>query len=577
VDRPVRLLVLFLTGFLAVSGITAFQATIQPVKAQTQVVTSVFLSVSPNPSELDHRVTLSFRVEPAPPTPTDIFRDLDIYYDNKRVGYGYDTEPDGSQELNLNPGVVTGLVGIHTIKVKFPGQFFENGTVFYLPSENQITITVNPWSYAGNWTRKASMKVARFDLGVAVVNGKIYAIGGSTRSGGGGTRSGPLPVTGGVVGTNEEYDPTTDTWTTKAPMPTPRGDFATAVYQNKIYCIGGVGGVNEVYDPATDTWENKTSMPTPRGYIKGNVVNGKIYVIGGDSNKTINEVYDPETDSWSTAASMPTGSWGYASAVVNNKIYIIDSNLNQIYDVETDTWSLGASPPYFGYGAAGATTGVNASKRIYVLSCETGLTGRNIFNQIYGPNYDRWTYGAVPTLRLDFAVAVVNDRLYAIGGYTSSYPDGMMSFPYGPTIEPYNTNEQYTPVGYGTPDPSYVPPDTTAPEVKVVSPQNITYYTTDVALNFTVNEPVSLMRYELDGENAVEISGNTTLIGLSCGAHNLTVYASDVSGNKGTSEPIAFTVAEETPFPTVLVATASGVSATIIAVGLFVYFKKRKH
>ncbi len=52
------------------------------------------------------------------------------------------------------------------------------------------------------WTTKAPMQVARFGVGVAVVGGKIYVIGGSTRSGGGGTSDGPIPVTGGTVGTN---------------------------------------------------------------------------------------------------------------------------------------------------------------------------------------------------------------------------------------------------------------------------------------------------------------------------------------------------------------------------------------
>jgi hypothetical protein len=81
----------------------------------------------------------------------------------------------------------------------------------------------------------------------------------------------------------------------------------------------------------------------------------------------------------------------------------------------------------------------------------------------------------------------------------------------------------------------------------------------------------------LDGEATAEISGNTTLTGLSYGAHSLTVYATDASGNTGTSKTITFTIAEEPPFPTVLVATASGASATIIAIGLLVYFKKHKH
>ena len=77
------------------------------------------------------------------------------------------------------------------------------------------------------WASKASMQVARSGLGVAVVNGKIYAIGGADGS------------SAGFSSTNEEYDPTTDTWAFKAPMPTPRSDFGITVYENKIYCIGG--------------------------------------------------------------------------------------------------------------------------------------------------------------------------------------------------------------------------------------------------------------------------------------------------------------------------------------------------
>jgi N-acetylneuraminic acid mutarotase len=426
-----------------------------------------------------------------------------------------------------------------------------------------LIMPIKPVSAASpnTWVSKALMQVARSGLGVATVNGKIYAIGG-------------FVVNGVVTGANEEYDPTTDTWESKASMPTPRVHFATAGHKNKIYCIGGTDdGVNEVYDPATDTWETKTSMPTPRGFITANVVNGKIYIIGGDSNKTINEVYDPETDSWATAASMPTGSWGYASAVVNNRIYIIDSNLNQIYDVETDTWSLGASPPgRLGYGKAGLTTGVNALKRIYVIGEKVYY--QPALNQVYDPQNDRWTQGAaVPTYRGDFSVAVADDLLYAIGGYTIK---SVSINEYLKTNEMYEvtyyaTNEQYVPFGYGTPDPSY---DGTAPEVTVASPQNITYYTTEVALNFTVNETVFSMRYALDRENAVEISGNTTLTGLSYGERNLTVYATDASGNVGTSETITFTIAKQEPFPTTPVLIII-VAAIVLAGAGFLLHRKR--
>jgi N-acetylneuraminic acid mutarotase len=409
-----------------------------------------------------------------------------------------------------------------------------------------------------SWASKAPMHQARAGLGVAVVNGKIYAIGGNTWE-----KESAQHTTGGVVGTNEEYDPATDTWTFKASMPTPREAFAIAVCQNRIYCIDE--GVNEVYDPATDTWENKTPMPTARTGLQANVVNGKIHLIGGYPNKTLNEVYDPTTDTWTTKVPMPTEASGYAtsyaSAVVDNKIYIIDSNLNQIYDAETDTWSIGAPMPFSAiYTFAGATTGVNAPKRIYVFG--GGVT------RVYDPENDSWTAGVdVPTNRDCFGVAVVNDLLYVIGGFTQIYRDYPDDWMYGPSVTKYATNEQYTPFGYGT-----VPP-----VISVVSPEDQTYNATGVDLIFAVNKPAVWLGYSLDGQDNVTITSNTTLAGLSSGLHNITVYAKDAFENMGASETISFTVAKEPePFPTTLVAVASAVSVSVVGLGFLFYFKRSR-
>jgi hypothetical protein len=271
-----------------------------------------------------------------------------------------------------------------------------------------------------------------------------------------------------VTGSNEEYDPATDTWTYKAAMPTPRAVFAIAVYQNKIYCIGGktgenYTGVNEVYDPVTNMWETKTAMPTARSWLTANVVNGKIYLIGGYPDRTLNEVYDPATDDWTTKTPAPNSLiFGFdkpASAVINNKIYIIggisqDQNydLNQIYDTETDTWSYGSSPPSsVDGGAAVATTGVLAPKRIYVLGNSANLRQgeEQTFVRCYDPETDSWSLGAdVPTRRYNFGVAAVNDTLYAIGGHTYNFPGN---------FAPSAANEQYTPIGYIPEFPSWAP------------------------------------------------------------------------------------------------------------------------
>jgi N-acetylneuraminic acid mutarotase len=298
------------------------------------------------------------------------------------------------------------------------------------------------------WKSVASMPTARAQLGVAVVNGKIYVIGGSNNGPSGGP-SGPT-----LLNVTEEYDSVANTWTAKAQMPTARHSFGIAVYQNKIYCIGGSTNgprlaVNEVYDPATDTWETKTSMPTARGALSANAVNGKIYLMGGDPANTTNEAYDPSTDSWTTQAQIPIDAVYSESAVVNNKIYLFGGlssrNSTQIYDPETNTWTSGAPiPTGVAEGAAVATAGVNAPFRIYVVGGDTtyvrnGVTFGNVtdLNQVYDPESNTWSTGApLPTELQFFGLAAVNDTLYAIGGFPK-----LIGF--------LNTNYQYTPIGYG--------------------------------------------------------------------------------------------------------------------------------
>ncbi len=292
-----------------------------------------------------------------------------------------------------------------------------------------------------SWTTMEPMPTARAWLGVAVVDGKIYAIGGSYGSNG-----------------VEEYDPVTNTWSTKTPMPTPRIFFGIAVVENKIYIIGGDSGnwtagetltnVNEVYDPLTDTWETRTSMPTKRLGLSASVVDGKIYCIGGYFN--VNEVYDPATDSWTTKTPMPTAVSYHASAVVDNKIYIMGGavgvTLNQVYDPETDTWSNGA-PLTTGVdqAAAGVTAGDTATERIYVIGGKESLDGVNL-NQVYDPETDTWVAGpAMPTARFGLGVAVVGDSLYAIGGR-----EGWFGSPISAA------NERYTPADFIPEFPSWI-------------------------------------------------------------------------------------------------------------------------
>ena len=322
-----------------------------------------------------------------------------------------------------------------------------------------------------SWVSKAPMREGRTGVGLSVVNGKIYAIGGANQD--------------GFRATNEEYDPGTNTWTFKAPMPTPRSAFGIAVYQNKIYCIGGyipggATGTTEVYDPARNTWETEAPMPTPELNLQASAVNDRIYLIGGSPNGTLNQVYDPEKDAWSIAASAPTAVSSYASAVFNDKIYLTTSNLTQIYDTENNSWTLGTPAPLPAIlGSAAATTGVNSAKRIYLFGADADLpfwqlTTRKFTAQSYDPENDTWMVCTpLPTGRFDASAAVVGDQAYLIGGFTLEFPSDKLTLNAKYTYSA--SNDQYTPIGYGCPEstPSEKPGSFAASATDFVASQDI--------------------------------------------------------------------------------------------------------
>jgi N-acetylneuraminic acid mutarotase len=151
------------------------------------------------------------------------------------------------------------------------------------------------------WTALQPMTLPRNHLDTAYLDGKIYALGGSVGSCLGGWASN-VPM-------NETYDIGTNTWSTSAPMPTARSGIGAAVIDSKIYVIGGAGwvderggvfGTNEAYDPKSDNWVEETPMPTARhGFAKG-VLDGKLYAVSGNSLMNmmfsvmaLNEVYTP--------------------------------------------------------------------------------------------------------------------------------------------------------------------------------------------------------------------------------------------------------------------------------------------
>ena len=234
----------------------------------------------------------------------------------------------------------------------------------------------------GTWATLAPMPTARQELAVAVLDGKVFVIGGYDTSG----------ASTAVV---EVYDPASDTWRAAAPLPlatnhnaaavvdgvllafggtSPRvfaysaahdswseltpmrythgGTPAVAVIGGKLYVAGGTGpdmagNELELYDPKARAWQTLAPMGIPRNHTAGGTIHGKFYVVGGRGHplaSTALEVYDPSTRRWSPLAPMPTGRSGIGAGVGGGQLYVFGGEGPrlfgevEVYDAVTNLW-----------------------------------------------------------------------------------------------------------------------------------------------------------------------------------------------------------------------------------------------
>jgi len=218
-----------------------------------------------------------------------------------------------------------------------------------------------------SWTFKTDLPQELCGITACTVNNKIYVIGGASS----------IYGSGFVVDSVYEYDPLLDSWTRKSNIPIPIGMAVAAVVNEKIYIIGGAPfGWNTAYktvyeyNPATDIWTQKSDMPTARYLSSATEVDGKIYVFGGTPNISLTplsnvEAYDPVTDTWTTKSSMPTARWGLTVSAINGKIYAISgaaspssiSGAVEEYNPVLNTWTIKTSIPTPRWGLSACSIG----------------------------------------------------------------------------------------------------------------------------------------------------------------------------------------------------------------------------
>lgn len=270
------------------------------------------------------------------------------------------------------------------------------------------------------WTSGAPMITPRIGAAFGVIKGKVYVVSGATTS--------------AIVTNNEIYNVSKNTWTTGAPIPTARYVPASAVVGNILYVIGGcnsqcaVGGgaltTVEAYNPATNTWSEKSPIPVAIDSVYAVESKNIIYVVGGyvQGPGRVNTLYsyDPATDTWTQLASMNVGRSNPASGVLGGIIAAGGlgnggvTNDNEVYSTATNKWkTLAAMPTALTASCFGAISG-----KFYVAS-GTDNSGPNAAVQAYtGGTTKSWTTGlaSIPQAMVGPASAVVTGRLYCIGG-----------------------------------------------------------------------------------------------------------------------------------------------------------------
>ncbi|HKP38464.1 MAG TPA: kelch repeat-containing protein [Pyrinomonadaceae bacterium] len=305
-----------------------------------------------------------------------------------------------------------------------------NGSIYFAGGQDEShhlssVMTFTPCSDRGAWITKAPMPTSRSSSAIAEIHGTIYIAGGYT-----------APWIFHTV--TEAYDPANNTWSTKAPMPTARDITGTngAVVNGKMYVMGGNAkskgagfgfctDANEAYDPVTDTWSTRAPMPTARCHIAAVALNGLIYAVGGANTSgsirySTVEIYNPVTNSWTKGTPMPTERDQATAVVIDGILYVaggmkLSGALNTVeaFDPKTNRWTTKAPMPTPRFQHAAVV--IDGS--LFVVGGVNGLAFVPAVD-VFDPATNSWTtlLLPLPTARKQTAVVQINNSLFAIGG-----------------------------------------------------------------------------------------------------------------------------------------------------------------
>ncbi|XP_048774657.1 kelch-like protein 3 isoform X2 [Ostrea edulis] len=198
--------------------------------------------------------------------------------------------------------------------------------------------------YLDKWIKVASMNTPRAKLGMATLDGYIYAIGGYD-----GTSN---------LCSVEKYCPQTNRWTCVSQLSQPVARIVATSLNGYLYAAGGVADPSDHcmntfqrYSPIDDFWEQLAHMPTPRALSGLVSVKGVLYAVGGilDNSYASRELmsYDMEGDTWTLLPQMKETRYDPGVTTMGSKIYVLSGHDGEnsffssieVYDTDTSRWS----------------------------------------------------------------------------------------------------------------------------------------------------------------------------------------------------------------------------------------------
>jgi N-acetylneuraminic acid mutarotase len=196
------------------------------------------------------------------------------------------------------------------------------------------------------WLTVAVLPRGPNHVGVAVLGGKLYAVGGFTAQ-----NNTPHDQC-------FAYDGQEDAWRSISPLPQGCGAIACTVVRGRLYAVdGGIGQGSSARrsvdwhladDPSTDHWEPRAPLPTGRDHTGIVTWNERIHVFGGRvdifyTNSNLHHAYDPQSDRWEMRAPLPTARSGHEAVVYRGRIFCMGGEganrvfgQNEAYDPATD-------------------------------------------------------------------------------------------------------------------------------------------------------------------------------------------------------------------------------------------------